>query len=56
MEFFKDLLNGSGIATTILYLSLTAFVGVLIGKIEIKKVKLGVAGVLFSGQIGRAHV
>ncbi|NLX73282.1 MAG: putative transporter [Bacteroidales bacterium] len=49
MEFFKDLLNGSGIATTILYLSLTAFVGVLIGKIEIKKVKLGVAGVLFSG-------
>ena len=38
-----------GTATAILYISLTAFVGVLIGKIEVKKIKLGIAGVLFSG-------
>jgi putative transport protein len=49
MDFFKNLFTGSGTATAILFLSLTAFVGILIGKIEIKKVKLGIAGVLFSG-------
>lgn len=49
MDFLLSLLKGTGIATTILYISLTAFVGVLLGKITIKNVKLGVAGVLFSG-------
>lgn len=49
MDFLLSLLKGTGIATTILFISLTAFVGVLLGKITIKNVKLGVAGVLFSG-------
>lgn len=49
MDFLLSLFKGTGIATTILFISLTAFVGVLLGKITIKNVKLGVAGVLFSG-------
>ena len=49
MEFLKNLFSSSDTAATILYLSLTAFAGVLLGKIEIKKVKLGSAGVLFCG-------
>ena len=49
MDFLNNLFTGTGTATAILFLSLTAFVGILIGKIEIKKVKLGIAGVLFSG-------
>ena len=49
MDFLLSLFKGTGIATTILFISLTAFIGVLLGKITIKNVKLGVAGVLFSG-------
>ena len=49
MEFIINLFNGTGTATTILFISLTAFVGLIIGKIEFKKIKLGIAGVLFSG-------
>ena len=49
MELFKSLFTGTGTATAILFISLTAFIGVLIGKIKIKNVKLGIAGVLFSG-------
>jgi len=49
MDFLLSLFKGTGIATTILFISMTAFVGVLLGKITIKNVKLGVAGVLFSG-------
>lgn len=51
MELFKSLFTGSGTATAILYISLTAFTGVLLGKLKIKKVKLGIAGVLFSGLV-----
>jgi putative transport protein len=46
---FKSLLTGTGIPTAILYISLTAFIGVPFGKIKFKGVKLGIAGVLFSG-------
>jgi putative transport protein len=51
MEMFKSLFVGTGTATTIIYICLTAFVGVLIGKLEFKKVKLGIAGVLFTGLV-----
>jgi putative transport protein len=51
MDFIQSLFSGTGTATTILYISFAAFVGILIGKIEFKKVKLGIAGVLFSGLI-----
>jgi putative transport protein len=37
------------IASTMLYLCLTAFTGVILGKLEIKGIKLGIAGVLFTG-------
>jgi putative transport protein len=49
MEVIKDLLTGTGIATAILFIALTAFIGMLIGGIKIKGIKLGIAGVLFSG-------
>jgi putative transport protein len=49
MDLFKNLFTGTGTATAILYISLTAFIGMLLGKIKIKNVKLGIAGVLFSG-------
>jgi putative transport protein len=48
MEFLRSL-SGSETATALLYISLTAFIGVLFGKIRLKNVKLGIAGVLFSG-------
>jgi len=37
------------ITSTVIYLCLTALLGLLLGKLEAKKIKLGVAGVLFSG-------
>lgn len=49
MKNLTELFSMSEVASTLLFLGLTAFVGILIGKIEIKKVKLGIAGVLFSG-------
>lgn len=49
MDFFQKLLTGSGISSALFWLALTAFAGVLIGRLEFKKLKLGVAGALFSG-------
>ncbi len=55
MEFFQNLFNGaSAITTTVLAICLTIFVGGLVGKLSIGKVKLGIAGVLFTG-IAIAH-
>lgn len=51
MDFITELLTGSGIATALIYICLTAFIGVLVGKLEFKNVRLGVAGVLFTGII-----
>ncbi len=49
MEYFQNLFSTPSITSTLLFLCLTAFLGVLLGKLEVKNVKLGVAGVLFSG-------
>lgn len=49
MNAIHDFFATQSIASSVLYLCLTAFAGVLIGKLEIKGVKLGIAGVLFSG-------
>ncbi len=49
MEFIRSLFTGSGITSTILFLSITAFLGILLGRLEVRKLKLGVAGVLFAG-------
>ncbi|GHT57377.1 putative transport protein [Bacteroidia bacterium] len=49
MNFFQTLFTTPGIASTLIFLCIAAFVGIWLGKLEIKKVKLGIAGVLFSG-------
>jgi putative transport protein len=45
----QDFLAARGVASTMLYLCLTAFTGVALGKLGIKGIKPGVAGVLFTG-------
>ncbi len=49
MDTITKLFTDSGLASTLIYLCLTALVGIAIGKIEVKKIKLGIAGVLFAG-------
>ena len=49
MEIFESLFTGTGIASALLYISLTAFIGVLAGNVRFKGIKLGIACVLFSG-------
>ena len=44
-----SLFTGSGVGPTILYLSLSIFLGLLLGKIKIAKVSLGITWVLFVG-------
>jgi len=44
-----QLFTGSGVGPTILYLSLSIFLGLLLGKIKIAKVSLGITWVLFVG-------
>ena len=51
MDFIVELFTGDGIATALIYICLTAFLGILLGKVSIFKVRLGVAGVLFVGII-----
>lgn len=49
MEYIQNLFSTPNITSTVIYLCLTALLGLLLGKLEAKKIKLGVAGVLFSG-------
>ena len=49
MDFIVALFNGTNIASVLVYICLTAFVGLLLGKLNVKGVKLGIAGVLFMG-------
>ena len=44
-----NLFTGSGVEPTILYLSISIFAGLLLGKIKIAKVSLGITWVLFVG-------
>ena len=44
-----NLLFKPGIASTLIFLSLTGISGILVGKIKVFRIKLGIAGVLFSG-------
>ena len=44
-----NLFTGSGVGSTILYLSLSIFIGLLLGKIKIAKISLGITWVLFVG-------
>jgi len=49
MEQIQAFLTTQTVASTALYLCIAAFTGVLLGKLEIKGFKLGIAGVLFTG-------
>ena len=49
MEWLNELLTGESVAHSLLILALVAATGVLLGSIKIKKIGLGIAGVLFSG-------
>lgn len=49
MNSIQALFTGTGTASTIIFISLTAVLGIVIGKLELKKIKLGIAGVLFMG-------
>lgn len=51
MDFIVDLFTGNGLATTLIYICITGCVGVYAGKLGVGKVKLGIAGVLFTGII-----
>ena len=44
-----SLFTGSGVGPTILYLALSIFIGLLLGKIKIAKISLGITWVLFVG-------
>lgn len=54
MDFLEKLFTTPSVASTVLFLCLAGFLGIAIGKLEVKKIKLGIAGVLFSG-IAIAH-
>ncbi|MDR2916904.1 MAG: putative transporter [Tannerella sp.] len=49
MGSLLDFFTTQSVGATMLYLCMTAFVGVLIGKLGARGIKLGVGGVLFSG-------
>ena len=49
MDFIVNLFTGYGVGSVLVYLCITAFVGIAIGKINLWGVKLGIAGVLFVG-------
>lgn len=52
--FFYELLFGDGAVSTLVILSLAASIGLMLGKVEIKGIKLGSSGALFAG-IALAH-
>ncbi|MBR4391835.1 MAG: hypothetical protein IKT08_07010 [Bacteroidales bacterium] len=49
MDWIVSLFSGSGVGPTILYLALSIFIGMLLGKIKVKGVSLGITWVLFTG-------
>lgn len=49
MDFFQTIFMNPGLTSTLLILCMTAFIGLMLGHLEFKKIKLGIAGVLFSG-------
>ena len=49
MKYLIDFFTTQSVGATVLYLCLTAFLGVWLGKLGAKGIKLGIGGVLFSG-------
>lgn len=54
MDWFKELLFGSGVAHSIMMMAVVIAIGVALGKIRIKGVSLGITWILFAG-IAFAH-
>lgn len=55
MDFLIELFSRPSVITSLIYICITASLGVLIGKIKIFNIRLGIAGVLFVG-IALGHV
>ena len=51
MNWFVNLMTNGGVGTTVLMLSVSIFVGLLLGKFKIKGISLGITWVLFVGII-----
>jgi len=49
MDYILRFFTTQSISSTMLYMCLAAFTGSMLGKLEIKGIRLGVAGVLFTG-------
>ncbi len=49
MNWLNNLITGSGVGPTILFLSVSIFVGLLLGKVKVKGISLGITWVLFVG-------
>lgn len=49
MNWIVNLFTGSGVGPTVMYLSISIFAGLLLGKIKVKGVSLGITWVLFVG-------
>ena len=49
MNWLSSLISGSGVGPTILFLSISIFAGLLLGKVKVKGVSLGITWVLFVG-------
>jgi putative transport protein len=49
MNVIQQLFATQSISSTLLFLCITAFSGIILGKLGVKNIKLGIAGVLFSG-------
>ncbi len=47
--FFLKIFTESGTASTLLFLSIVGMVGIFLGKLQLGRLKLGIAGVLFVG-------
>src|ERR1017187_6810811 len=57
MEFLLSLFQGDSVAHAILIISLICATGLLLGNIRLWKIKLGLAGALFSGLVfGHFHL
>lgn len=49
MDYIVRLFTGSGMVATLMAVGLAAFIGVLLGKVEVRGIRMGSAGTLFSG-------
>ena len=49
MTWISNLFTGEGLAPTVMYLAISIFVGLLLGKIKVRGITLGITWVLFAG-------